>query len=82
MSQSFSPDPAPITYFNMEMSLGDAGTGESSHVYSSSFPKSSTYTLSGHTLCDLKLSLSFSKQPCDFSILAPFLRWEKGGSER
>ena len=30
----------------------------------------------------VKLSLSFSNQPWDFSIWTPFLRWEKGGSKR
>ena len=27
MSQTFSPDPVPVTYFNMEMSLGETGAG-------------------------------------------------------
>lgn len=27
MSQTFAPDPVQITYFNMEMSLGEADAG-------------------------------------------------------
>ena len=57
MSQAFSPYAVPIPGLNMEMSPSETGTGGIFRYLQCSFPKSSTYTLTGATLSDLKLSV-------------------------
>lgn len=57
MSQAFSPYAVPISGLNMQMGPSEAGTGGIFRYLQRSFPKSSTYTLTGATLSDLKLSV-------------------------